>query len=782
MASPVTIKILGDSSNFNKAMRGVSGTLGNVGKAAGVAIASVGAVGVGIAASVTKSAVSFEEDMANVFTLLPGISRDAMDEMGDDVLALSKKMGVLPDDVVPGLYDALSAGVPQDNVFEFIEGASKLAIGGSIEVGEAVDILTTSVNAWSESSLTATEASDYLFTTVKLGKTTMGELNSSLSSVAPTAAAVGVGLDEVGASLAVLTAGGMPTAQAATAMNAALAELAKTGTKASDAFAEMNDGQTFDEFIKAGGSLEEAMVMIAESGEPVLDMFGSVDAAKGVLALTADDASLLTANMLEMSDAAGATDAAFGTMNETTARAMETVKANLAAVSIEIGNKLLPVLASATDYVVESWPKWSAAIMPVVDVIVDGLKAFKDTLVTGEVDGSGGLSGFLQRFALFLREDVWPVLVDIKDWVVDNWPTISDVISTVFDFLTDTVFPALVTAGGFVYDVIKSIVDYVVDHWPEISAVMETVKDFIVNDVVPFLVEAYELVRDTVSDVIDAIEQFWTDHKEDIKIIFDEIKAVVDDLWEGIKLSFGIFKAAFEGDWETFWADLETLLDKASDKIINAASRMYFGLKPWVSKAFEWYKTKAKENFDLVVEELNKLPDRMVAALVAHGPDLLKGAYDFGMKIYTGIYDAVIQIPGMIADIIKSIPEKSLGLLGRLFPGASAIVGAGQVGGFVSDAASNLGHLPAVSNLPLLQRDIPVHKDPYSTEFGGGSFDYTYGGRIGEFGMVSQGISAGSMNGGQGHPTVTVNVQTNASAQEIGQEVVDSISLGSGGG
>jgi hypothetical protein len=206
-------------------------------------------------------------------------------------------------------------------------------------------------------------------------------------------------------------------------------------------------------------------------------------------------------------------------------------------------------------------------------------------------------------------------------------------------------------------------------------------------------------------------------------------------------------------------------------------------LKPWVSKAFEWYKTKAKENFDLVVEELDKLPDRMVNALVQHGPDMLKGAYDFGMEIYNGIYNAVIQIPGMVADIIATIPDEALNWLGSLATGTpigmgvDALRGAARVGGLVDGAQSDLGHIPSVSGFPLLQREIPVHKDPYSTEFGGGSFDYTYGGRIGEFGRVSPGISAGSMG-----PTVNVNVQTNASAQEIGQEVVDSISLGSGGG
>ena len=218
MAKPVTIRILGDASNLEKALGGVNDKLGKFGKVAGAAVAGAAAGVAAFGVSSIGKFTEFETGMAEVFTLMPGMSEEAMSAMEQQVLDLSNQMGILPGDAIPALYDAISAGVPTDNVFQFMEDASKLAIGGSIETSEAVDVLSTSVNAWSESNLSAADAGDYLFTTVKLGKTTMAELNSSLSQVAPTAAELGVGLDEVGASLAVLTAGGMPTAQAATAM------------------------------------------------------------------------------------------------------------------------------------------------------------------------------------------------------------------------------------------------------------------------------------------------------------------------------------------------------------------------------------------------------------------------------------------------------------------------------------------------------------------------------------------------------------------------------------
>ena len=80
--------------------------------AAGAALAAFGAASL-------KEFASFEKGMLEVFTLLPGISKKAMDKMSDQTLELAQKMGTLPEEVVPALYSALSAGVPPGNVFNF---------------------------------------------------------------------------------------------------------------------------------------------------------------------------------------------------------------------------------------------------------------------------------------------------------------------------------------------------------------------------------------------------------------------------------------------------------------------------------------------------------------------------------------------------------------------------------------------------------------------------------------------------------------------------------------
>ena len=233
---PIKIKILGDAKQFNTTLKKSEDDLGRFSKGVAniskKAVAAAKVAGVAAVAAGVKGVASFakfEQQMNEVFTLLPGISEKAMDDMTGQVKDFSKEFGVLPDEVVPALYSALSAGVPQDNVFEFMKTAQMAAKGGVTELETAVDGISSVVNAYGEEIITATEASDLMFTAVRLGKTTFGELSASISNITPIASAVGIGFDEVSAALAVLTSSGVPTAQATTQVRAALAELAKSG-------------------------------------------------------------------------------------------------------------------------------------------------------------------------------------------------------------------------------------------------------------------------------------------------------------------------------------------------------------------------------------------------------------------------------------------------------------------------------------------------------------------------------------------------------------------------
>ena len=154
-------------NNMTKATDVFSNTLGKLAKVA------VGAFGVGAVTNFAKESFNafntFEGKMNEVFTLLPGISGEAMSDMTQQTKDFAKEFGVLPDKVVPALYQSISAGVPKDNVFDFLSTAQKAAVGGVTELETAVDGISSVINAYGTDVLSASQASDLMFTAVKNG-------------------------------------------------------------------------------------------------------------------------------------------------------------------------------------------------------------------------------------------------------------------------------------------------------------------------------------------------------------------------------------------------------------------------------------------------------------------------------------------------------------------------------------------------------------------------------------------------------------------------------------
>lgn len=300
----------------------------------------------------TQAFTNFENSMNEVFTLLPDISGQAMTAMSAQAKQSTIDMGRLPEDVVPTLYQALSAGVPQDTVFSFLETANKAAVGGVTTLETAVDGLSSVVNAYGSDILSTDKASNLMFTAVKLGKTTFDELAASLFNVNPTAAAANISFDQVSASLAAMTAQGIPTSVATTQLRQAFLELSTSGTATDKIFRQIAGGG-FKDFLAKGNDIQDAFQLMesyaAKSNLGINDLFSSAEAKSAVLALTGKNTQRFTDALNAMAQSAGATDAAFAKMEKGFQRKLDKMNAKLAVLKINAGEKIVGAILNVWD-------------------------------------------------------------------------------------------------------------------------------------------------------------------------------------------------------------------------------------------------------------------------------------------------------------------------------------------------------------------------------------------------------------------------------------------------
>lgn len=372
------------------------------------AIAGLGLALVAFVASSLGEFRQFESGMAEVFSILPGISQEAMGAMQEDVLAFSQEVGRTSDQVVPALYQALSSGVPPDNVFDFMKIASDAALGGVTDLETAVDGISSAVNAYGAEVLSAQEASDLMFTATVGGKTTFEELSQSLYNVIPTAASLGLEFGNVTAALAAITAQGTPTTVATTQLRQLLVELSKAGGDAAETFERMA-GQSFVDFVAEGGNLQEALVLMeqaaADSGVRLSDMFGSIEAGNAALSLTGAGAEKFAAELDAAADSAGATGDAAAIMADTGQQAINQLNAAFETLKITIGQQLAPVVTDFTQKATEQLNLMTSTTR--LNEMVTKLKGMGLSMdEINEIVGDGAAQFDLWRTAADMEDDL----------------------------------------------------------------------------------------------------------------------------------------------------------------------------------------------------------------------------------------------------------------------------------------------------------------------------------------------------------------------------------------
>lgn len=182
------------------------------------------------AAAVWELGTAFEDGLAKVSTLVDTASVD-MNQLGDSLLDLSSKYGLEASNLAESAYNAISSnnalGKDTESLMKVLESSAKLAKAGFTDVDTAASATLKTLNAYGLGVESVDRIQKVLIQTQNTGITTVGELGAVLAQVTPSAAAVGIQFEEVGAALATMTAQGTPAAQATTQLNAVITAFLK---------------------------------------------------------------------------------------------------------------------------------------------------------------------------------------------------------------------------------------------------------------------------------------------------------------------------------------------------------------------------------------------------------------------------------------------------------------------------------------------------------------------------------------------------------------------------
>ena len=281
--------------------------------------------------------IDLETRLVEVSTLIDKTNQKLVEDFGkvtEALLRLDPHLGTTVE-LVRGLYEIMSAGITKPvDALKVLTASAKYAKVGLTDLATAASSVTAVVKAYGFAGEQARKITDALFASVREGKYHTDELNDALGKVLPTAAQMNIGIEEVVATLAIMTQRGLDVTEASTSLNRMLLSFLRPIDKAKKMFATLGWqwGRAAFEGIGLVGAMERLDAATGRYSDLLPTIFRRQRALRGGFILTGEglrDLRGMYNRVTKATMGAGIVTDEFGRVTKTVAAELKAVWAGL---------------------------------------------------------------------------------------------------------------------------------------------------------------------------------------------------------------------------------------------------------------------------------------------------------------------------------------------------------------------------------------------------------------------------------------------------------------------
>jgi len=464
------VKIAGSvASSFNSAMGAAENRISGLGQiakqAAAIASAAWGALKIGeFVTDSVQAAVDFESAMADVAKVVDGLRdengnlTDSYYAMSDSIVQMSKDIPMAAEDLAAITAAAGTAGIAADELTTFTETAAKMGVAFDTTAEQAGDWMAKWRTSFSMGQEEVTALADQINYLSNNSASTASEISTIVTAVGPLGDVAGISAAQIAALGSTMVGVGVQQDVAATGIRK-LATTMVAGSSATKAQAtvlqqlgldatEMAERMQTDAegailtFLEAVSKLPEA-----EQAAALKNYFGQESV--GAIAPLLTNLDVLRERFEMVADAqlyAGSMDAEYAARAATTANNIQLYENRIAALKIQIGNYLLPV------------------VNKVLGAASTGLDWLSDKIASAEGTVSGFI-GTVQSKALAIFTMIRPKLESIGVKAQEIFTVLSGQLTAAFEavqpalnWIIDTALPTAISAVLDLVDAFGSVV------------------------------------------------------------------------------------------------------------------------------------------------------------------------------------------------------------------------------------------------------------------------------------------------------------------------------------
>lgn len=634
-------------------------------------------------------ASNFQDAMAKVDTIAD-TSAVSLDDLSAQILDLSNQTGISANDIADATYNAISAGQSTADAVNFVSNATSLAEAGFTDTASAIDVLTTIMNAYGLEADKVGSVSDMLINTQNKGKTTVAELSASMGKIIPTAKSMGVGLDQITAGYAIMTAKGIATAESTTYMNSMLNELGKSSTKVGQALKE-ETGKSFQELIGEGKSVGDVLQIVKnhadKSGVAFNELWGSAEAGKAGLTLLSDGAESFNAMAKDMIASTGATSEAMSKLDTPSKKAKIAIN-ELKNAGITLGQTALSALAPLIEKVsngVEKLTTWFSNLSPGVQQITLIVLALVTALgpaliIIGKVISSVGTimtlapkivnvittikTGVMALNATLLANPIALVIAGIvalvagliyaynhcekfRDIVNSAFENVKEVVGNVVNaligFFTETIPNAIQSLKDKISPILEGIKTVFETIWNAIAAVVSTAVEVIKTILLVGFTLIMNLIVPIINGFLTLFQTVWNGIKDVITAVIDFVQPYIINAWNTISRVIGTVLNTIRSVISTVW-----------NAISSVTSTVWNGIKSDIS-------TTINTISSVITPVVNTIKNTITTAW--------NGIKAVTTTVWNGIKDAIINPIQSAWDTVRGVIDTIRNAVKNIFSG-----------------------------------------------------------------------------------------------------------------
>lgn len=210
------------------------------------------------------AAKDLQIEISKIRTITQGKDQQSFAKTGKDIRETSDSLGINIGDVSKAFYDTTSNQVAKGSgVAAFVKQAGELARVTGSTTADAVNLLSSRINAYGLSAADADKVSAQFFKTIDEGRVVASEMANTIGRVDVVASNLGITMEEVNATIAITTQKGFTTADSMTLLTNLMSKLEKP-TESTAAFFKSIGAESGEAAIKIAGGLVPLMRLIVE--------------------------------------------------------------------------------------------------------------------------------------------------------------------------------------------------------------------------------------------------------------------------------------------------------------------------------------------------------------------------------------------------------------------------------------------------------------------------------------------------------------------------------------